>query len=160
MKFLPFKSFSITTQLDPGEVEVALQNDISPGNGIFSPVPYFKGYVINGVFVIKPDIVIGRNSFIPEIKGSIFGDLNGSKVVVKMRLFPVVIVFACLILGFIFTFGATALINNSKIGIFKPISFIPFIIMLAIYALAIGIFTQESRKATARLLELLNGTLQ
>ena len=155
MILLPFKTFTITTPLNPQDIELALQNDITPGNPVFSPVPYFKGYVANGRFSISPDIV-GRNSFIPQVKGTIEGSLNGSTVQVKMRLFPVVIVALIFMIGFLFIAGANLLPHNATP---KPTSFIPFIMGFAIYTLTIGIFNNECKKAKARLLELLNGSV-
>jgi hypothetical protein len=164
MKYLPYERFYIDTQLKPNEVQKAMEKEISPRSNRFLDFgrstggTYFKGYVMNGEFQFEPDIS-GRNSFNPQIKGSISAYENGSRVIVKMTLNPAVWIFISFALFFLAIAGLSIVISeimNAQIG-FR--FFAPLLMFASIYLVATLCYKSESIPAKDKLTGLLEGKI-
>lgn len=164
MKYLPYEHFYIDTQLKPNEVQKIMEKEISPRSNRFldfgrsTEGTYFKGYVMNGEFQFEPDIS-GRNSFNPQIKGSISAYENGSRVIVKMTIHPGVWVF----IGFAFFFltitGLSMVVSEMKKGQIGFPVFAPLLMLAFIYLLTILCYKSESIPAKHKLTGLLKGEI-
>ncbi|SDJ49525.1 hypothetical protein SAMN04487898_10383 [Pedobacter sp. ok626] len=163
MKLLPYDNIEIFSPLSPAEAQSALEQEVKkrkPFSFKFissGSDPYFYGFVENNRFRLHRNINY-RNSFLPTINGSITNDLNGCKVVVKMRLMAFVLVFITLWLSGVF-FACIFLTSKLIIeGNYGPEMLIPFGMLIMGYGLTMGAFHYEARKAKAKLLELFKGT--
>jgi hypothetical protein len=167
MLLLPYENFYIITKLKPEEVQSRLEQEVSPGNNSFFKNPfgsssistYFEGFAVNGHFEFKRSINY-RNSFLPEIKGSTEACLNGSRVHIKMSMFIFVTIFICIWLSIAAFAGLAMVIQEINKGNFSAVVFAPFLMFLFGYLLTIGSFKYESRKAKAKLLEMLDGEVE
>jgi hypothetical protein len=147
MIFLPIEKITYKTILKEDEIINRLEDIIEPKK-IFrgwlfcnnSTRPY-EGEIKNNTFKLQR--IIGyRNSFLPKIKGVIYNELGGTIIKVKMRLSVFVIVFIC-----IWTIGMGL---GCIAFMTQPLSFftfIPFGLLLFMYALTMGGFKYESRKS-------------
>lgn len=165
MKFFPYEDFYIITSLKPEEVETRLQSEMEPNRGFSLGKPfsssnrYFSGYVVNGVFEFKR-IISYRNSFVPQIKGSIEPWLNGSRMHVTMTMQIFVNVFMGMWLGSCLVFGLFYLIQELNNGPFQIVDMVPFGMFLFGYVLCTGGFKYESSTAKDKLLKMLNGVIE
>ncbi|WP_439695199.1 hypothetical protein ACFGVS_19255 [Mucilaginibacter sp. AW1-7] len=158
MNFFPYENCYITSALSYEDAQLKLEEILSPGKGLFSPIPYFKGYIANGVFQISPDITY-RNSFLPQIKGVIQANSKGCSINLTMRMYTAVEVFATLIaIGFGIA-GLISVIYDSIDSNLKPVDFSLFLGALLVYILATAAFKAESIKAREKLLEIWDGEL-
>ncbi|WP_184544262.1 hypothetical protein [Mucilaginibacter sp. FT3.2] len=141
-----------------------LEKEVSPRSNRFldfgrsAAGTYFKDYALNGEFEFEPDIT-GRNSFNPQIKGEIVAYKNGSRIIVKMGLHPVVLAFICVVTFFLFC-AIIAILSESIIE--KNVSirvFIPLALLLFIYLMTILAYKSESTPAKDRLIGILSGEI-
>lgn len=166
MLFLPFESFYISSPLKPGEIEQRLGAEVERPKGftflsIFrqqSSDRYFTGYVDSHRFEIKPAFV-GRDSFIPEISGTIETQLNGSLLKVKMRLSSFVFAFMFLWLGIAGLAGLWMVFTGFTKEPFTSDSLAPLLIFLFGYLLMMGCFNYHSWSAKNKSCEILDGEI-
>ncbi|HAL82093.1 MAG TPA: hypothetical protein DCO83_07545 [Mucilaginibacter sp.] len=164
MKFLPYENFYIITRLRPDEAESRLQQEVSPGNGSFfnffrsTFTTYFEGYAVNGRFEFKRNINY-RNSFLPQIKGTIENGPGGSRVHVKMNMLVFVTIFMCFWLGATGLAAIALITRQFERGQLTAADFVVFIMFLFGYGLTMGSFKFESLKAKSYLVELLDGEI-
>lgn len=165
MILLPYENFYIITKLKPEEVDSKLQQEVSPPRPIFnfslfssSQNTYFEGYAANGTFEIKRAINY-RNSFLPQIKGTIEAWPGGSRVHIKMSMMILVTIFMCFWLSFAAIAGFAFLNQEINKEHYSAGDFAPFGMFFFGYALAMGGFKYESRKAKAFLMEMLDGKI-
>jgi hypothetical protein len=163
MKLLPYHKFRIVTSLKPAEVEERLHAEISPPVWGFDAMfadptnTYFRGVIANGNFKVMR-IIRNRNSFLPVVIGHIESSNNGSRVFVKLRLHLLVAVFMSIWLGGI-AVACIVMLAQSIIKGFTPSIFMPFGMFAFGYAMMIGFYNAERKKATAILLQLLDGQI-
>jgi len=156
MKYLPFENITYTTALSPEQVMEKITQFVEPekrfrlsrGN---STKPY-EGKVSTNAFKVTRKINY-RNSFLPRISGTVEEVANETKVTLKMRLHPFVLVFISLWMSFVFlavivTFPI--LISEPELPLLIPLGMLTFG-----YLLTTGGFKYESRKSKAFFKELL-----
>ena len=153
MKYLPFENITYRTKLDSNEVLKRISEKVEPKKPfriteIFWENNYkpYKGIVKGKTFNITR-IIQYRNSFLPQIKGNVENDINGTKVNIKMRLHPIVLTFMIIWfsgvgIGFLLTLSI--LLSNKS---FEPMTLIPFGMLIFGYALVTGGFKYESIKS-------------
>ena len=107
MKFLPYENFYIYSDLKPEEVRAKLTEVVSSWSGyIFSlrgpnpagPWTPFKGFVERNYFEFTPTIIY-RNSFLPQIRGTVEDHGDGTKIHVIVALHPLMPILTILILA-------------------------------------------------------------
>ena len=153
MKFLPFENITYETSLDQNEVYQRLDEVIEPSTvfrkatifGSTNDKPYEGSFSGNTFKIIR---IIGyRNSFLPRIKGTIETSYNGTKVNVKMRLHPFVIVFMLVWFGLTGVGCFAALANIFGNESFDSMNMRPFGMLIFGYALVTLGFKYESIKS-------------
>jgi len=165
MILLPYENFYIKTKFKADEVEELLRQQASPGNGSFLSLfkntsdTYFEGFAVNGIFELKRNINY-RNSFLPQITGTIEQCPDGSRVHVKMTMWAFVTVFMCIWLGFALIAGFGLVFQAIGQGKLIPVDFAGFGMFLFGYALMMGAFKFESIKTRTCFLELLEGRIE
>ncbi|MBC9797860.1 hypothetical protein [Sinomicrobium weinanense] len=106
MKIIPSEKIEITTELSNQEVRKILMDNIRPKKGLTirfnksRDKELFEGNFIQDKFEIQR-IISGRNSFLPQIKGQIQSNINGTKLVADLKVHTFVIVFMIFWLTFI-----------------------------------------------------------
>jgi len=105
MWLFPYRRFVITTDLNSDGAIQQITNNINilvPGSLKFLRrandfEKYFFGRIDNNIFKIHRAIK-GRNSVLPFIKGQIISQATGSRIIIRMRLHPVILIFCLWIL--------------------------------------------------------------
>jgi len=164
MWLFPYDRFSIISSLKPADAIRRLTENITripPGN-YFKNISfwfrrnfdqYFMGSISGNLFKIYRAIK-GRNSFIPMIKCVISEDAEGSKILVRMRIHPIVLIFCfwILIIGWFY---------KSHI---KNIVFVynstPIFIFIGMYCLTLFMFKYEVQKDKETLLDIFDGEIE
>lgn len=166
MKYLPFENITYKTKLSSEEVINRIRNNIEPKRtfkitGIFGNGSH-KAYegTVNGMSFNIVRIIGYRNSFLPRIKGEIERDSFGTKINVKMRLHPFVLVFMiiwCSGVGL----GFFSFLNASlKKGTFEPEILIALGMLLLAYGLTTVAFKYESIKSKQYLAQLFDAEIE
>ena len=164
MWLFPYQMFSVASSLKPNDAILQLTKYISsPPSGKYSQrisfwlLRNFKQYFIGSVSGDKFKIhraIKGTNSFLPMIKGIVSESAEGSKILIRMRIHPIILVFCCwiLIVGFY---------NKSTIN---HIVFIyestPTFLFIAFYCLCLFMFKYEAQKDKQMLLDIFKGELE
>lgn len=165
MKLLPFENITYKTRLKEDEVIKRLEAIVDNGprkivfTGILSafnsPKSDYQYYGKTGERTFKLQrIITYRNSFLPNIKGTIEDDFVGTTIKVKMRLNISAMVFMCIwcgAVGFACVFISGQMISEAK---FDPAGLIPFGMLLFAYGLVMGGFKYESNKSKKDLKQL------
>lgn len=153
MKLLPYDTFEIRTSLTLEEIITALKKEVEPRKWFrwFSrDQVVFEGDVSRDGFKIGR-IINYRNSFAPIIRGTFKQSPNGTTVLIRMNLHPLVIVFLCIWL-------------SGFIGFFLSLNyplFVPFAIMLLfISVMVLGGFWYEVQETKPKLISILNGQIK
>ncbi len=154
MKFVPFENITYQTKLSSEEIVFRIDRSLRPPMGITDMFnvrklldernarPY-EGSVNSQFFSISR-VISYKNSFLPRVKGSIVKDLNGTKINVKMRLHPLVMVFMFIWLGFTGFGFISFLIFSIQRGVLQPAMLMPLLMVLLGYTLMTGAFKVES----------------
>src|SRR6188474_594186 len=103
MDFLPYRKIELCSPLPVSEVVRLLENAVEPRRWLrwgASHCP-FEGTVTEFAFDIRR-IISYRNSFLPQIRGTISQDAAGSRISVTMQLHVTVAAFMTVWLGFVF----------------------------------------------------------
>lgn len=159
MKFLPTENLTFKTHLKPEEVIRRLSDNIEPEKvfrlGIFNrnETKAYEGYISGTSFNIKR-ITSYRNSFLPKINGIIESEYSRTTIKVKMRLHLLVIVFLCIWCGGVGIGAIVFLTEAFNKSAFNAESFIPFGMLLFVYALTMTAFKFESNKSKNDLKEI------
>lgn len=148
MKYLPFERIVYRTNLSQEEIIKRLSDFVEPKKFSFirNPIKDYEGSVDAYSFDISRAITY-RNSFLPQIYGSIQKNNNGTEIQVTMSLNGFVLLFTivwCLIASFSFVF---VLIKGIKDKAISVEFFIPLIMLLFIYGLTMAGFKIESKKS-------------
>jgi hypothetical protein len=100
MKFLPLETLIYKTHLNEEKVIQRLSESVEPKkmfrSNLFSDyaAKAYEGEINGQAFAIRR-IIRYRNSFLPEISGSVGSDYDGTTITVKMRMNILVIIFLC-----------------------------------------------------------------
>jgi hypothetical protein len=163
---MPFYRFQIESPLPTQTVLLRIRTLVREKPGFWQSIkesfggrpagsPPFIGKVEGDAFLMSRDIRY-RNSFLPQVRGSVVSTSRGSRVLITMYLHPLVAVFMLFWLGGI---GAGALAAfNAQNGSIGP-ALIPAGMFLFGIVLTVGAFYPEAFKAR-RLLEQSIGTDQ
>jgi hypothetical protein len=161
MNWLPYENYYMISPLSPGEVKSRVSEQVSPtftGNFFENitkryPAP-FKGYVTNNEFKIVP-VIVGRNSFIPYIKGKVESTDSGSRVHITMTLLEPIQIFIAIVFLFLAMAKFLTFFDAIKSNSFDPVILAPVGAILFVYIMMILGFTSESVSSKNFLLELL-----
>ena len=156
MPLLPYDKFSIETSLSPQEAVARLSAAVEPrrfwrfGAGKRA----FEGELGPREIRIRR-LITYRNSFLPEIRGTIVPTERGSRLDATLRLHGFVLAFLVVWCAFAFIIGggivAGALVSGESIGD----ALVTLGIVAFAWALTSGAFTFEARKARTILRGLL-----
>lgn len=159
-KYLPFENIIYKTKLSKEQTIQKLAENIeakkSFGFGAYNytySTPYI-GSITGNTFEIQRAISY-RNSFLPQIKGEVYSEFDGTRVKVSMKPHPFVLVFMTIwfsgvIIG---CFATTFALFTQN---FSPFFLIPYGMLLFGIALLYGAFKTESaisKKDLTRILE-------
>lgn len=166
MNLVPFENFQITTKLDPAAARSRLAEEVGPAGSLFSsytrssgPIRYFSSFIMNEQFEIRRNINC-RNSFLPQMTGTITKDMFGSKIHIKMRPHGVVVAFMTFWLSAAFLAGVAFLIMSVVKNSFTIRHLIPFGMFLFGYALATGSLKFESIRSKEKLIQLVDSQIE
>src|SRR5690554_2023809 len=101
MKIIPSDKIDMMTTLSIEEVREIIRSNILPKKVLKARYSLpenretFEGTFEQDSFEIQR-IVIGRNSFVPKIKGKIYPNINGTKLIAELKISPFVITFVIL----------------------------------------------------------------
>ena len=161
MKIIPSDKIEILTDLSNQEVRKLLAENIRPKKGLKIGInrsqekELFEGNFKQDKFEIQR-IITGRNSFVPQIKGKIEPNVNGTKLVADLKVHTFVIVFMLFWLtfvGFAFIMGIIGVINQgtNPVLLIFPLIMIGFGIGLVNYG-----FSSQKEKSINDLKKILN----
>ena len=160
MELFVYQKSSIVSSLSPDVIQARLEGEISrPVYGfkrLFSRSPgtAFTGKIQNNIFAVMPTIS-GRNSFLPQIKGSITPYLTGSLVHVKFKIHPITVIVTIAFTG-LFGSAWIADLNKTKYS-YSATNVVPFVIFLFMLLLAVIELKRQSAKALNILTEIAEG---
>jgi len=162
--FLPFENIILTTKLSKEQTFIRLTDNIeaekSFGFGSHNTTyskPYI-GQIIGDNFEIKRAISY-RNSFLPQIKGKVYSEFDGTKIKVNMKPQDFVLVFMTIWFGGVFI-GCVATIFALFTQEFTPFFLIPFGMLLFGIALLYGAFKTESSTSKKDLTRIFEAKIQ
>ena len=162
MKIIPSDTLEIVTSLTIKEVKDILDNNIQPkvkfDFSFSNKHKVFEGFLKQDSFEIQR-IIRGRNSFIPQIKGKIKSNNNGSTLMVDLKMNQFVIVFVIIWLGITgvsFFVSLFAVFNQglNPIAAIGPAVMIAFAFGLMNYG-----YNSEKKKAIEALEKILKGKM-
>jgi hypothetical protein len=163
-KFLPIENIIYKTKLSKEQTIQKLTENIetekSFGFGAHNYTyskPYI-GRILGNSFEIKRAISY-RNSFLPQIKGEIYSEFDGTKIKVNMKPHSLVLVFMTIWFGGVFLacIGTTYALFTQK---FTPFFFIPFGMLLFGIGLLFGAFKTESSTSKKDLLKIFDAKIE
>jgi hypothetical protein len=152
---LPYERFSIETGLSPQEVvrRLRLVTSTAPTRGRADTGREFEGWVDDDRFQIVRRLRY-RNPYRPVISGGIEEAPVGVSVRVSLKLSPGMLVFTGLSVGILTLVSVAWVVAAVAKGAFAPLV-VPLAFYAFGYALVMGSFTVEARRARERLGELL-----
>lgn len=165
MKLIPSVNIELLTSFSKEEVENILMENIGPKRGIelrFSKTKIekpFEGYFANGQFEMQRAINY-KNSFLPQIKGTISESMNGTKVMAKLQMHGFVVAFMVVWLG-----GVSLALIGSIYGIVTQeanpvVAIIPLIMLAFGSGLVYFGFNTEKEKSIAELKRILKARIK
>lgn len=165
VKLIPSVDIELLTSLSKEEVENILKENIGPKRGIelrFSKTKIkkpFEGYLANGQFEMQRAINY-KNSFLPQITGSVSESINGTKVMAKFQMHGFVVAFMAVWLG-----GVSLALLGSIYGIVSQeanptVAIIPVIMLAFGIALVYFGFNTEKEKSINELKRILKARIK
>lgn len=164
MKYLPAEDITFQSKLKAAALLQRLEDSIEPvkilRSGLFkrSETKPYQGRVVGNSFNISR-IISYRNSFLPQISGSIETTFSGSLIRVKMRLHVAVIVFMCIWGGIVGSVGFLFLSQAFGSTDFDPMTLMPLGMLLVFYVVVMLAFKYESKQSIADLQSLFEAEL-
>lgn len=165
MKLIPSDQIDIISPHTKAEVEYRLKENIQPKRGIEIRLTKpknqkaFEGVLTQNGFQIQR-VINGKNSFLPQIKGTIQGGINGTKVQIDLTIHRFVIVFMTIWLSMIsfFLIGTVyGIITQDTNPVFA-------IVPLIMIAFGIGMvhfgYSSEKQKSVDELKRILEGRIR
>ncbi len=144
MKYLPFEHIVYTTNFSEQEVTTRLSNYIESRKvRMFknNPTKEYEGFISDNKFEINR-IIKGRNSFLPQIIGTIQKFNEETQIEVKMQLHWAVKAFLIFWCSSVIFFLIITLMKGMSIEILFPISMLLFAYLLTMLG-----FKSESKKS-------------
>ena len=162
MKIIPSDRIEIISPLSKTEVEKRLRENIQPKRGIELRLSrpknqkIFEGTLFGDNFQIQR-VINGKNSFLPQIKGTINDSANGTKILMDLKVHGFVIGFMAFWLG-----GVGLALVGTIYGIVtqgtNPLFAIAPLIM---FAFGIGLayfgFNSEKEKSISEMKRIVDG---
>ncbi|MCT2406680.1 hypothetical protein NZD88_03800 [Chryseobacterium antibioticum] len=145
MKYLPFERIIYRTNLSEQEVITRLSGFVEPKKFSFgkTSTKEYEGSVNDNSFEINR-IISNRNSFLPQISGTIQKNNYGTQIGVTMKLHVFVFLFLVGWCGFAMLFLISVCMTQQKVsGDF----FGPILMLLFVYGLTMLGFKTESKKS-------------
>jgi hypothetical protein len=165
MRFLPYESFVMRSNLKEDELIVRLKEIIIPTRtfrfhiiGIKSSGKY-EGQLNERTFQINR-IISYRNSFLPQIIGEIEPQFNGSLIRIKMRLHLIVLIFISIWLGVVGLISASIVVSSILFGSFPGFAFVPLGMFVFGYLLTLLAFKVESSRSKQDLKKLFESEIE
>ena len=163
-KYLPLENIIYITKLSKDQViqklneNVEAEKSVSFGSFNLSYSKPYYGKINNYNFEIKRAISY-NNSFLPQIKGEVYSDFDGTRIKVNMKLNSYVsafisiwfvgVLFGCIVVNF-------ALFTQD----FTPFFLIPFGMLLIGIALVYGAFKTESSTSKSDLMRIFEAEIE
>lgn len=145
MKYLPFERIIYRTNLSEQEVITRLSSFVEPRKFGFgrNPIKEYEGSVNNNSFEIQK-VIKNRNSFLPQISGTIQKNNGETQIKITMQLHWIVFVFLIFWCGFVvlFLIGILVMEDLKSLEFFSPM-----FMLLFVYALTMYGFKSESKKS-------------
>lgn len=158
MKYLPFEHLIYQTNLSEKEVIVKLSDYMQTKRNRFkfngNPTKEYEGFINGNSFEINR-IIKNRNSFLPQITGTIQRNNNETQIEVKMRLDWAVFGFLFFWCSFVLFFLIMTL-TQSEIS---TDILIPFFMLLFAYLLTMLGFKIESKRSKKDLEKMLGAKI-
>ena len=165
MKIIPSEKLELTTGFSNQEVRKILRENIRPKKGLTfgfnkpKDDKLFEGIFEQDKFEIQR-IIKGRNSFLPQIKGQIQTHINGTKLIIDLKIKGFVIIFMIFWLGFV----SLALIGGIVGVLTQGTNPLTLILPLIMIAFGIGLvyfgFNNEKDKSINDLRRILNARIK
>ncbi|MFK8057155.1 MAG: hypothetical protein AB8F78_13610 [Saprospiraceae bacterium] len=159
MNLLPLENIIYETQLAPAEIQARLAEVIEPlkyfrkKDGLSNKnLKAYQGWLSEDSFEVSR-LITYRNSFLPQINGTIQKYSGGTKVFLKISLHPAILIFVLLIFGVLFLMCLVVLVSLDS----KPFEWVmlgPFGMFLFLATIVIGAFNAESQKSKKFFAEL------
>jgi len=147
MKYLPFEHLTYTTNLSKQEIIQRLSDCMeAKGNRFMSnykSAKEYEGFIDDQHFEMNR-IIKNRNSFLPQISGSVQENAHETQIEVKMKLHVFVLVFLAFWYLFVLFFLIIVLISVEKISFH---ALLPVGMLLFVYALTMFGFKSESMQS-------------
>jgi hypothetical protein len=158
MRLLPYRRITLRSPLSASAVVQLLENSVEPKRRFRfgSGARRFEGTVTGLVFDIQP-ILFYRNSFVPQIRGTIEPEPTGSRISLVMRPHLAVLVFMSAWLSSIFAGGVTFAIAAFRGCAGIGPTLIPFAMFLFGWMLTVGGFSSEATRAEQYLISMVRG---
>ena len=152
MAFLPFERYNIFTQLSIDEIRERLDLNIEPTKP-FTLFPsesnndaMYEGSVYGNQFSMQRKIGY-RNSFNPQIKGTIITEEKSNHIHIVMTMHPAVMIFMGIWLSGALFAAVAAFISELQKEHFEPATLLVLLFFVFGYCLATGGFKYESNKS-------------
>jgi hypothetical protein len=149
MRFLPYENLTYHSPLSEAETIQNLSTLIRSGQ--------YSGTVNRQSFTIQR-VIRYRNSFLPQIKGTVQSDFGGTVITIKMRLNLLVLIFLGIWIGGVIFVPLGTFIASDKSGTAIPL--IPLGMLFFAYLLTVLAFKFESNKAKKDLQQLWKAALR
>lgn len=163
-KYLPIENIIYKSKLSTEQTIQKLNENIEAeksfgfGAHNFTYSKPYIGKIIGNSFEIKRAISY-RNSFLPQIKGEIYSDFDGTKIKVNMKPHSFVLVFMTIWFGGVFI-GCIATTFALFTKEFTPFFLIPFGMLIFGIALLYGAFKTESSTSKKDLMKILEAEIE
>ena len=145
MKYLPFEHIIFRTSLSEQEVRAKLSDFTEARKSRFfnTPTKDYEGFINGNSFKINR-IIKGRNSFAPQINGTIRANAAGTQIEVKMKLQEYVLAFLIgwCFLASLFLMAIFTMEDKTAMDFLLPV-----LMLLFVYALTMIGFKIESKKS-------------
>lgn len=163
MNWWPYEKFSVVSTLNLDEIKSRMIEQVTPTSSVifFEQLTNiypatFKGYVNADGFKIEP-VIVGRNSFIPLIKGKFEATVSGSRVYITMAMHNEISYIMIGVATFLVFAGVMSWLSTLQSGKFDFVSLSPFWMLILVYLMVIYGFNLESNSCRTFLIELLEG---
>lgn len=159
MRLLPYRRFELQSPLSVTQVTQALSDSGEPKRWIrlgTADRP-FEGTVTASGFQIQRNISY-RNSFLPQVTGTVTPEGSGSRISITMKLHSVVLIFLLVWSGVLASICVAVGVSFIAGSVEGTAALAPFGLFLLASLVITGSFAYEARKATELLTSLLRAT--
>jgi hypothetical protein len=155
MGLFPYRRLALRSMLSAADAAQALAKQVEPkrlfrmGGGASA----FEGSVTGSHFEIQR-VIQYRNSFLPQIDGTIRAETLGCSIAITMRLHPLVLAFGAVWVSIAGTMGLMFLLSALAARSFDGITLVPVGMLAFFFVMVVGGFGYEARKAEQLLVEI------